>query len=88
MLFYITVIDLCIWYSRNTKIVTSKTNIVIEKIRSIGLTSEPLDTVHSLHNSSLSVADKGVLISGLKQLVLNSSPLERIRLLTICPIYW
>ncbi len=68
--------------------VASKSNAVIEKIQSISSTSSSIDVVQSLNNYSFSVEEKDILVSGLKKLVLESNPMERIRLLTICPAYW
>ncbi len=41
-----------------------------------------------LENAELSVEDKDILITGLKKLLIDNTPMETIRLLTIVPDTW
>ncbi|CAF3366547.1 unnamed protein product [Rotaria socialis] len=72
---------------RETRTIRRKSSNVIEKIQNLS-SSSLSDESQPLENTDLSVEDKDILITGLKRLLVDSTPMETIRLLTIVPDTW
>ena len=59
----------------------------MEQIQSLS-SSSLSEEANPLENTDLSVEDKDIPVTGLKRLVMDSTPMESIRLLTIVPDTW
>jgi hypothetical protein len=72
---------------RETRTVRRKSSSIIEQIQNLSFSSLP-EEARPLENAELSVEDKDILITGLKKLLIDNTPMETIRLLTIVPDTW